>query len=76
MSGRLTIGPDNSHAYTSDGKLVDQKKFSKLLNLAMSIGDDLENQAKFNGSLGEFYEINFRNALKSNEFSVCFGKLV
>lgn len=62
------ISLSNSHAYTSDGKLVDRKKFEKLLNFSMSIGDDYENQAKFNKSLGEFYEIHYWNGLNSSEF--------
>ncbi|KAG4077866.1 hypothetical protein HA402_013800 [Bradysia odoriphaga] len=62
------IGPDNSLVFTSDGKLVDQKKFGKLMNLSISIAEGRENQEKFNKSLGEFFELNYWNGFKDKDF--------
>lgn len=62
------ITNDNTHGYTSDGKLVDQRKYSKLMDLSESITSDYENMAKFNGSLGQFFEINYRSKLQRKKF--------
>lgn len=67
--GDLAIHHDNSHCYTSDGKLVDQNKFAKLMDLSESITSDYENMAKFNESFGKFFEINYRNGLQDEEFA-------
>ncbi|XP_037035275.1 spermine oxidase-like isoform X2 [Bradysia coprophila] len=62
--GDIGIGSNTTHAYTSDGQLVDLSKYVKLMDLSETITSDYENMAKFNGSLGEFFDINFPNRVK------------
>ncbi len=65
--GDNAIRHENTHCYTSDGHFVDQSKYAKVMNLSDSITSDWENMAKFNGSLGEFFEVNFRRGLDDEE---------
>lgn len=66
--GDTAVHHNNSHCYTSDGKLVDRSKFSKLMDLSESIISDYENMAKFNESFGKFFEIHYRKGLQDKAF--------
>lgn len=66
--GDNAIRYENSHSYVSDGKLADSIKFNKLMNLSDSIMYDYENLAKSNKSLGEFFAINYQEALKDEAY--------
>lgn len=66
--GDNNINNDNMHCYVSDGQSVEQKKFAKLMDLSETIAFDYENMAKFNGSLGDFFKINFRIKIQDKEF--------
>ncbi|XP_037035290.1 spermine oxidase-like [Bradysia coprophila] len=66
--GDNAIRNDNMHCYVSDGKLVEQKKFAKLIDLSETIAFDFENMKIFNGSLGEFFETNYRIRIQDKEF--------
>ncbi len=66
--GDTALRPDNTHSYTSDGHLIAQEKFARLMDLADSILSDFDNMGKFNESLGEFFEINYRIRLQDKKF--------
>lgn len=64
--GDSAIRHNTTYAYISDGNVVEKNNFVKVMNLIESIEFDFENMAKFNGSIGEFFEIHFRNALRED----------
>lgn len=66
--GDNDIRNDNMHCYRSDGTFVEQKQYEKVMDLSESIVFDYENMVKFNGSLGEFFETNYRNRIRDKEF--------
>lgn len=74
--GDNAIRHENSHCYKSDGNFVDQKEYAKLMNLSESIMYDYENLAKFNKSLGEFFEINYHKELEDTEYEGVDKELV
>lgn len=66
--GDTAVRFDNCHCYDSKGELVDPNKCSKLLELSFAITYDLKSMAKYNGSLGEFFEINYQKGLQDKKF--------
>ena len=67
--GDTGLEDNDSVFYQSTGKLAKQAQCVKLATLSESILDEYTQMEKFNGSLGDFFVIKYRESLKSSNYN-------
>lgn len=70
------IRSENTQCLNSNGNLIDRNKCAALMNLTEAITSDYKSMSMFNGSLGEFFKLNYQTGLEDKKFEDVDKELV